>query len=352
MARLTSVLSYLTNVSSLIIINDKMWTPLHARVHQTLKDSLILPKKKQLLIAVSGGQDSVCLLRIIIDLQSKWGWSISVAHCDHGWASDIGIATHVQELANNWNIPFYLKVAETMEETEAAARKWRYQALIEVAEEQGFTEVLTGHTLSDRAETLLYNLIRGAGSNGLSALTWKRSLTDTISLVRPLLQVSRAETLAFCQQFELPIWEDSVNANLDYARNRIRQQLLPYIKEHFNPQVETNLSQTSEVLKAEADYLEAEAKKILEIAITEDRNQLNRDSLRTVPLALQRRVIRQFLEEFTLRKPNFEQIEAGVNLINAPRRSRTSSFPGNIILEVAENYIKKQFLENSRHKPE
>ncbi|MGB5592647.1 MAG: tRNA lysidine(34) synthetase TilS [Crocosphaera sp.] len=316
-----------------------MWTPLHARVHQALKDSLILPKEKQLLIAVSGGQDSVCLLKLIIDLKSKWGWNLAIAHCDHGWASDIGIAAHVQELANNWKIPFYLKVAVTREETEAAARQWRYQALIEIAQENEFTEVVTGHTLSDRAETVLYNLIRGTGSDGLSSLTWKRPLTNTISLVRPLLKVSRAETLAFCQQFQLPIWEDAVNANLDYARNRIRLQLLPYIKEHFNPQVETTLWQTSEVLKAESDYLEAEAKKILEIAINKDKTQLNRDILKKIPLALQRRVIRQFLQEVSLRKPNFEQIEAGVNLINAPRRSRTSSFPGNIILEVEESYI-------------
>ncbi len=336
MARLTGALSYVINY---IIINDQMWTPLHARVHQALKDSLILPKEKQLLIAVSGGQDSVCLLKLIIDLKSKWGWNLAIAHCDHGWASDIGIAAHVQELANNWKIPFYLKVAVTREETEAAARQWRYQALIEIAQENEFTEVVTGHTLSDRAETVLYNLIRGTGSDGLSSLTWKRPLTNTISLVRPLLKVSRAETLAFCQQFQLPIWEDAVNANLDYARNRIRLQLLPYIKEHFNPQVETTLWQTSEVLKAESDYLEAEAKKILEIAINKDKTQLNRDILKKIPLALQRRVIRQFLQEVSLRKPNFEQIEAGVNLINAPRRSRTSSFPGNIILEVEESYI-------------
>ncbi|MDJ0511526.1 MAG: tRNA lysidine(34) synthetase TilS [Crocosphaera sp.] len=323
-----------------------MWTPLHARVHQTLKDRLILPTKKHLLIAVSGGQDSVCLLKLIIDLETKWGWKIAIAHCDHGWASDLGIADHVQKLASDYNIPFYLKVASNMKETEAAARQWRYQALREIAEEYGFTEVVTGHTLSDRAETLLYNLIRGAGSDGLSALTWKRPLTDTVNLVRPLLNISRSETLTFCQQFDLPIWEDAVNANLDYARNRIRQQLIPYLKDNFNPQVETTLAQTSEVLKAESDYLEQEAKKILEIVIDENQTKLYRDRLKSIPLALQRRVMSQFLKQIIIKKPNFEQIEAAVNLIHAPRRSRTSSFPGNIILEVEENYIIKKILSD------
>lgn len=316
-----------------------MWTNIHARVHQTLKDSCILPHKSNLLIAVSGGQDSLCLLKIMIDLQEKWGWNIAIAHCDHGWASDLGIADHVEKIANNWNIPFYLKVAKAMKETEAAAREWRYQSLVEIAEENDCREIVTGHTLSDRSETLLYNLIRGAGSNGLGALTWKRPLTNNINLVRPLLKVSRGETLEFCQQFALPIWEDAANANLDYARNRIRQELVPYLKENFNPNVETTLSQTSEVLKAESDYLEAEANKILLSAVNDHNSKLNREVLKGVPLALQRRVIRQFLAKIMVSKPNFEEIEETVNLIDAPRKSRTSSFPGKIMLEVEENYI-------------
>ena len=316
-----------------------MWTNIHARVHQTLKDSCILPHKSNLLIAVSGGQDSLCLLKIMIDLQEKWGWNIAIAHCDHGWASDLGIAYHVEKIANNWNISFYLKVAKAMKETEAAAREWRYQSLVEIAEENDCREIVTGHTLSDRSETLLYNLIRGAGSNGLGALTWKRPLTNNINLVRPLLKVSRGETLEFCQQFALPIWEDAANANLDYARNRIRQELVPYLKENFNPNVETTLSQTSEVLKAESDYLEAEANKILLSAVNDHNSKLNREVLKGVPLALKRRVIRQFLAKIMVTKPNFEQIEETVNLIDAPRKSRTSSFPGKIMLEVEENYI-------------
>ncbi|GBF78689.1 tRNA(Ile)-lysidine synthase [Aphanothece sacrum FPU1] len=328
-----------SNNTSIHNLSFKMWTNLHAKLHQTLKDRHLLPKEKNLLIAVSGGQDSLCLLKLLVDLQSKWGWKIAIAHCDHGWISDIGMAAHVQELSENWGIPFYLKVAPMMKETEAAARKWRYQVLIEIAQNNGFTEVVTGHTLSDRAETLLYNLIRGAGTDGLGALTWQRSLTSNITLVRPLLTVSRWETWEFCQQFQLPIWEDIVNANLDYARNRIRQELLPYLKDNFNPQIETNLAQTSEVLKAESDYLEATAKTILETAIHADKTQLNRLILQTIPLALQRRVIRQFLHQITIRQLNFEQIEAVVNLINAPRRSRTSSLPGNMIAEVQEDWI-------------
>ncbi|XTZ10376.1 MAG: tRNA lysidine(34) synthetase TilS [cyanobacterium endosymbiont of Rhopalodia yunnanensis] len=327
-----------------------MWTLLHARLHITLRQRNLLPKKKCILIAVSGGQDSLCLLKLLLDLQSKWTWKIAIAHCDHGWKYDTGIADFVQQLSKNWGIPFYLKTASQLKETELAARNWRYQALIEIAQENNFPIIVTGHTQSDRAETLLYNLVRGAGNDGLSTLTWQRLLTDNITLVRPLLTINRSEILEFCQKFELPIWEDLANENLNYARNRIRKELIPYLKKNFNPQVETALARTAEIIKEETEYLENCAKINLEKALNEDGTQLNRLILQSIPLALQRRVMRRFLLKISLKNPNFEQIEALTTLINAPRRSRISSLPGNLIAEVQENWIiftKKELIQNS-----
>jgi tRNA(Ile)-lysidine synthase len=315
------------------------WTLLHARVHQTLRQRKLLKKDRRLLVAVSGGQDSLCLMKLLLDLQPKWNWQLAIAHCDHRWSTDAGIVEHVEELARQWEIPFYLKTAEQIAETEAAAREWRYHALIEIAQKEGFEAIVTGHTLSDRAETLLYNLIRGAGADGLSALTWQRSLTPEIELIRPLLNVSRAETLEFCQQFQLPIWEDAANQNLKYARNRIRTDLLPYLQTHFNPQVETALAQTAELLRADVEYLEASASQLLQQAMTGEPIRLNRFCLRGAPLALQRRVMRQFLLQHLSEAPTFEQIEALTNLINAPNRTRTSPFPGGAVAEVQGDWI-------------
>ncbi len=319
--------------------NSSNWTPLHARLHTTLRQRQLLRRGRRLLVAVSGGQDSLCLIKLLLDLQPKWEWKIAIAHCDHCWSSDGGIADHVQQIASHWGIPFYLKTAGQISETEAAARQWRYRALLEIAWEQGFEDIVTGHTKSDRAHTLLYNLIRGAGADGLQALTWQRSLTPKIQLVRPLLNISRAETLQFCQQFQLPIWEDAANRNLKYARNRIRESVIPYLQTHFNPQVETALAQTAELLSAEVEYLEDSAEKLLQQAITPDQRKLNRASLRSVPLALQRRVVRQFLQRTLNKAPNFEQIEAVTHLISAPNRTRTSSLPGGAIAEVQDQWI-------------
>ena len=327
--------------SSFIIHHSSLinWTPLHAKLHTTLRQRKLLQRHQSLLVAVSGGQDSLCLIKLLLDLQPKWHWKLAIAHCDHSWSGDAGIAPHVEKIAQNWSLPFYLKTAANLAETEAAARKWRYQALIEIAQAQEFTTILTGHTQSDRAETLLYNLIRGAGADGLSALTWRRSLTATIELVRPLLNVSRAETLQFCQEFQLPIWEDGANEDLKYARNRIRNQLLPYLQSNFNPQVEVNLAQTAELLQAEVTYLEATAAQLLQQGIAADGKGVNRLFLRNLPLALQRRVLRQFWHQVFNKDANFEQIEALINLIDAPNRSRTSSLPGGAIAQVQGEWI-------------
>ncbi|ELR96388.1 tRNA lysidine(34) synthetase TilS [Gloeocapsa sp. PCC 73106] len=321
-------------------MSSDSWTPLHAKVHQTLLKRKLLPCGARILVGVSGGQDSVCLLKILLDLQSRWCWYLAIAHCDHRWSSDQGIAEHVKLIASNWGLSFYLKTAPSpIAGTEAAAREWRYQVLTEIASEHEFNWLVTGHTQSDRAETLLYNLMRGAGSEGLGSLSWFRPLTSALNLVRPLLNVTRAETYQFCQHFQLPIWEDAANQNLQFARNRVRLQLIPYLQTHFNPQVEVNLAQTADLLKTEADYLAQTAQEMLIQVMTSDRDGLNRVKLRSVHLALQRRVVREFVSNIFSLAPNFEQIETVVSLINASNRSRTPSFPGGGYFEVKTDVI-------------
>ncbi len=244
-------------------MNRSFWTPLHAKIHRTIRSRHLFERNQRLLVAVSGGQDSLCLIKLLLDLQSKWGWHLGIAHCDHRWRSDSQAnAEHVENLAKTWNISFYLETANEPLNSEAAARDWRYQVLSAIASEHNYNYIVTGHTASDRAETLLYNLMRGTGSDGLQALTWQRPLTEKIVLVRPLLEITRTQTKEFCQDFQLPIWEDSTNQDLKYTRNRIRQELLPYLQENFNPQVESALAQTAELLQAEVEYLEQAADRL------------------------------------------------------------------------------------------
>ncbi|MGC8712736.1 MAG: tRNA lysidine(34) synthetase TilS [Leptodesmis sp.] len=317
------------------------WTLLHAHFHQILKDRNLLPLGQRILIAVSGGQDSLCLAKLLLDLQSRWFWELAIAHCDHRWRSDSAAnADFVHTLAQSWQLPYYQQTATVELTSEAAARTWRYESLAAIANQQNFNCIVTGHTASDRAETMLYNLIRGSGMDGLQALTWQRPLTDNIQLIRPLLSVSRTQTAQFCQEMEIPIWKDSTNDERQYARNRIRLDLLPYIQENLNPGVEKALSQTAEVMQSDVEYLEAEANALREqVAGLNTTDGFNRQLLRKAPLALQRRVIRQILQQALPVAPSFEHIEKLVNLITAPNRSQTDPFPGGLIACVEGDWI-------------
>lgn len=325
------------------------WTPLHAQIHQTLKQRQLLPQQSRLLIAVSGGQDSLCLLRLLLDLQPKWNWTLAVAHCNHRWRQDAAAnADYVQQLAEAWQLVFHRATVSDVSTSEAAARKWRYQVLLEMAREHDYRYVATGHTASDRAETLLYNLMRGSGADGLQALAWQRPLAPNVQLVRPLLELTRAETAAFCQQRQLQVWQDSTNQDLKYARNRIRQELIPYLQTHFNPRIESALAQTAELLRSDVEYLEAAAANLWQQVVNTEQTRaigLNRTVLRNSPLALQRRVIRRFLKLVLPTDPTFEHIEKLVALLSAPNRSQTDPFPGGAIAQVQGDWI---WLSNSK----
>jgi tRNA(Ile)-lysidine synthase len=315
------------------------WTPLHSQLHQCLIDRQLLPTGANILIAVSGGQDSLCLGQLLRDLQSRWKWQVAVAHCDHGWTQDIGIADRVAQVAAQWVLPFHCETTANLPETEAAAREWRYQALQRIAQATNSTYLVTAHTQTDRAETFLYNLIRGAGADGLAAMSWHRQLAPGLSLVRPLLEVNRSQTGEFCQEYKLPVWADAYNHNLKYARNRLRLEIIPQLAADFNPQVESHLARTAELLRADVEYLESVARDWYQQAVDDQGVKIDRLTIQSIPLSLQRRVIRQFLTQALAKMPTFSQIEATIMLIDAPNRTRTSTFSHGLAAEVYGKWI-------------
>ncbi len=364
------------------------WTPAHVRLHGVLRSRPLLPTGQRLLIALSGGQDSLCLAKLLLDLRSRWHWTLAIAHCNHRWRTDADAnAQHVQDLADRWQLPCWTNTAAEPPQNESQARAWRYDVLTEIAVAEGFDAVVTGHTASDRAETLLYNLVRGSGADGLGALTWERPLAirthmdaQPIRLVRPLLGFTRSETATFCQQHQLPIWEDTTNQSRDHARNRLRLDVLPYLQQHLNPRVEEHLARTAELLQADVAYLEEQAIALLaQVEFNPAQSdpaqsnpvqsnpvqsspvqtnpvqtnpvqsepvqsnpappKLQRRQLHQAPLALQRRVIRQFLRQHLPRQPNGEQIDKLVALLAAPNRSQSDPLPGGAIARVFGDWL-------------
>jgi len=304
----------------------------------------ILPRGASLLVAVSGGQDSLCLAKLLQMQRDKFNWNLAIAHCDHQWRNDSKAnAEHVEHIAKEWGITFCLRTAASLLTSEADARQWRYAMLVEMANMHKCAYVVTGHTRSDRVETFLYNLMRGSGSDGLASLTWMRSLTDEIKLVRPLLNVSRHETLGFCHEQQIPIWEDRTNQNLDYRRNRLRLETIPYLQEHFNPQLEMAIAQTSELLHGDVIYLEEQARSFFVDNMTviwdDHAPRLHRQRLQEQPLALQRRIVRQFLSKYLIHQVNFEDIERFLKLLMVQNRSQSAPFKGNISAFVEHAWI-------------
>ena len=234
------------------------WSPDHLRLHQLLlRRSALLPAGSTLLLAVSGGQDSMALLALLQDLRRLHHWRLELWHGDHGWRPES--AQQAAELAT-WTgeqgLAIQVERWQTPQPSEAAARQWRYERLVERAQTLGASRVVTGHTGSDRAETVLLQLARGSHRRGACGPRALRPLsTDpepSLQLARPLLPFSRGDTARICQERNLPLWLDASNDEPVHGRNRIRLDVLPVL-EALHPGASRRLSAWSERLEEEAD---------------------------------------------------------------------------------------------------
>src|SRR6516165_2210826 len=198
-------------------------------------------------VAVSGGPDSVALLRLLLVLHKSGSiGTLTVAHLNHQLrdaASDVD-EDFVRCLATNLGLPFRgqrINVAELArargENLEGTARQVRYDWLTEIARREGARWVATGHTADDQAETVLHRLVRGTGLQGLSGIPPSRELAPGIELIRPLLNTTRAEVLSYLKDIRQSFCTDASNTDLSFTRNRIRQELLPALARDFNPEI-------------------------------------------------------------------------------------------------------------------
>lgn len=224
----------------------------------------------RVVLAVSGGADSVALLRAMVQRAPEVGLVLAVVHVHHGirdQAADED-AAFVEALAEQYRLPFYFRHVDTpayaakhRETLEEAARNQRYAVFRELME-QGLAEaVLTAHTLDDQAETVLMKLLRGAWTEGLSGIHPVLSFPCGM-ILRPLLGVRRSEIEAWLRQLGQPWREDATNADIAYTRNRIRHELLPELTT-YNPQIAKTLSQLAELARDEDAYWRQEMDRLL-----------------------------------------------------------------------------------------
>lgn len=222
------------------------------------------------LVAVSGGADSVALLRGMIALAGSARSGLVAAHFNHQLRADSNRdAEFVSELCQEYQVRCELGVAvqdldvEQAGSIEEAARDARYEFLTNVALEMGARYVVTAHTADDQAETILHRILRGTGIRGLSGIPASRQLVEGITLTRPLLGFRRREILTYLEELGQPFRDDSSNLDSRYTRNRIRNELLPELREDYNPQVDESLRRLGVLADEMNDYLESVASELL-----------------------------------------------------------------------------------------
>ncbi len=307
------------------------WSPDHLRLHRSLlRRPDLLPAGVPLLLAVSGGQDSMAMAGLLRDLQPLHHWRLHLWHGDHAWREDSALqASELQGWARSQQLPIRVERqerAETQGNREASARRWRYHCLQREALRLACHHVLTAHTASDRAETVLLHLARGSHRRGLVALRRRQPLAGlleegsfpapgdmlgfstaqggsaetlpdgaaddpltasgaaapTLWLVRPLQVFTRQDTERICRREGWPIWHDPTNAQLELSRNRIRAQVLPVL-EQLHPGAARRISDQAERLAAEQE----QQQELLDLALR---------PLQTGPLQLDRRALLRLSE--------------------------------------------------------
>ena len=219
---------------------------------------MLPPEGGVILCAVSGGRDSVCLLHYLTTIAPRRGFTVAAAHLNHRMRPEAQRdEDFVRGLCREWNVPFYTEAVPVYKTAarwglgvEETGRRLRYDFLLRTADAIGAAYIATAHHAQDQAETVLLNLLRGTGPEGLGGIPPVRG-----RIIRPLLQTGRAEIEDYLRANGLPHVEDSTNEDTHYARNRLRRELWPQL-ETVNPAVTRAIGRTAEIVRGENAYLD------------------------------------------------------------------------------------------------
>ena len=282
-------------------------------------------------VAVSGGADSVCLLVALRDLTPRWGILLSVLHLDHGLrgAESAADAEFVRNLAAELGLESTVERAGGFSgNLEQAARRARLDFFSRQIAAGLVDRVAVGHTRSDQAETVLFRFLRGAATPGLAGI---RPVTSA-GIVRPLIEVDRADVETFLASRGIAWRQDSSNASMAFARNRIRHSLLPQLAREWNPSIVRTLAHTAEWAQAEEAWWQSETDRLFGSLFTRRGSAMlvRADALSALPLAAARRVARRAIQQLKgdLRGIDFEHIARVLELAHSRDGRGYTPLPG------------------------
>jgi tRNA(Ile)-lysidine synthase len=313
------------------------------RVTKTISRYSMLPRGSRVITAVSGGPDSVCLLHVLAELAPQMGLQVEVAHLNHqlrGAESDAD-ELFVKQLAAERGLRFHVarsNVAAIDGNLEQAARRARlefFQSLVRGDDVVRTTPVriATGHTRDDQAETVMLRILRGSGLSGLAGI---HPVTET-QLIRPLLDISRAEIVDHLRARGIAWREDSSNRNLQFARNRMRHELLPQLKTEWNPQLAEALAQLADLSWEEERWWHSPASPLNKSPLHHIQREcvaggveMDVRTLAILPRAIERRAIRGAISTVkgNLRGVEFEHVERVIDLAAQENGDGRIQLPG------------------------
>lgn len=322
-------------------------------IHQVRKffsqQRFIVPANP-LVVAVSGGIDSLALMHILWRLSEPLTLKLHIATLNHGLRGDDGAADvkFVEMLASGWGLPVTSATADVNAlaqawniSIETAARRARYAFLAEVAREIEAETVVTAHHAGDQAETVLMRLIRGTGTGGLQGMATLAPLPDYphLTLVRPLLQVAKSDLVAYCAENELFPRHDATNDDDRPFRNFIRLRALPLLRER-NPNIETTLARLAETAAIDESFMEAQYEQIVTPYLTyeEGRVLMDRHAFKAWHPALQRRclahTVTKLLAEDVIAQPQYRHIVNAVEVALSGEVGAIAQFSRGVRLRV------------------
>lgn len=276
---------------------------LKEEVLKTIETYNLIEKNDKIVIGVSGGPDSICLLHVLYGLKEKLGIEIVVAHVNHMLRDVADLETeYVQKFCKKLGIECYVKKADILEiskiqkkGTEEVGRQVRYDFFDEVAKKTNSNKIATAHNSNDRAETVILNILRGSGLSGLKGI---EPIRDN-KYIRPLINTDRQDIENYCNDNKLEPKYDKTNNENIYTRNKVRNTVIPYIKKEFNPNIIKTINRLSSLATEENEYLQAITKQEFENLLIEKTENIILDlhKFNSLNLVIKRRLILYTINE-------------------------------------------------------